>query len=556
MKKCLFVGWWLLLVTSGEAFPTWMGVYGTSPRHNGVNPGQFTILMNEDYFGLGANVGIRVNGGDWQEAAMSYQTNLNGNSVWTYVPPEPFPFGAEVEYYFHGFEGTNHVYDSANSSNYFSGPLFWTGPADTGVVSSYPGNSYGKIRLCAMGGDLICAHSSGVLWMGRKPAGKGWEPLEYPLEDTGIVDMSIASDGRALVVACLMGTNVAVRTSSDRGETFSTSVPVAVQPENATLSGLSVAGGRPGEFGLVYGVSTNCCGAQQLYFLHSTNSGAAWSAPVVAMDSGDANAYFSWQELGHNDEGWFLAARSVWPGSSTLIMNCARSTNGTVWSNTSLGGNQEWREPDMSLSSNTVGIVADPYYDSFIRVWSFQGGIWSTQSVARALESGRTVRLSNDGNGRWFVFRQVDNTGNGWLWSTFLSRDNGQTWTTHRALLNPTVMSANDNFTLEQVLNVGPKQYVLWHADYYIGTFQRMHEAQLQSSDGYEERLDAFSVEGSTFTVSVANVAPGATNHLEISASLSPPAWKNVATWRGNGSSTNWTGTTVAQGYYRVRIER
>ena len=97
MKKCLFVGCWLLLAASGEAFPTWMGVYGTIPRHNGVNPGQFTILMNEDYFGLQANVGIRVNGGDWQESAMSYQTNVNGNSVWAYVPPEPFRHAAGRE---------------------------------------------------------------------------------------------------------------------------------------------------------------------------------------------------------------------------------------------------------------------------------------------------------------------------------------------------------------------------------------------------------------------------------------------------------------------------
>ena len=555
MKNWIVAGWLLLGVATAGAFPTWMGVYGTIPRHNGVNPGQFTILMNEDYFGLEATVGIRVNGGAWEVAPMSYQTNLSGNSVWTYMPPEPFPFGAEVDFYFHGYEGTNNIYDSANSTDYHSGSLFWTAPLDTGLVSSYPGNNYGKVRVCTLGGDLIGAHSMGVLGMGRRSAGKEWEALAYPLEDTGITDFAIAGDDDTLVVARLDGTNVAVRTSSDFGGTFSASVPVAAPPENATLSGLSVAAGRRGEFGLVYGVSTNCCGAQQLFFLHTTDSGATWSEPVVALDSGDGYAYFSWQELGHNDEGWFLASRSVWPGSSTLIMNCARSTNGLAWTNMVLGGNRAWSEPDMSLSSNTVGIVADPYFDSFIRVWSHQGGIWSTQQVARALESGRTVRLGNDGHGRWFVFRQVDNNA-GSLWSTFLSRDNGQTWTTNRALLNPAFRNPNDSFTLEQVLNAGPKFFLLWHADYYIGTFQRMHEAQLQASDGYEERLEAFSVEGSSLVVNVANVAPGATNHLEGSASFAPPVWTNVATWRGGDSSTNWAGTAGAQGYYRLRIER
>jgi len=557
MRKYLaFVGM-LLIAASANAFPSWMGVYGNIPRHNGVNPGQFTILMNEDYIGLEANVGIRVNGGGWQEVPMGFQTNLDGNSVWTYTPSDPFPFGAEVDFYFHGYEGASNIYDSANSTNYYSGPLFWTAPVDTGLISSYPGNMYGTVRICSLGEDLIGAHFRGVLWMGRKPVGKAWEPLDYPLEDTGIVEVSLASDGDALVVACMFGTNVAVRTSSDHGETFSALMPVAELPENASFSGLSVAAGPSGEFGLVYGIATNCCGAQQLYFLHSTNSGATWSEPVVALDSGDAFAFFSWLELGHNEDGWFLAALGVSQSSQTSNMNCARSTNTTTWTNTLLGGNPSWSQPDMSLSSNVVVLAADPYHDSFIRIWSYQGGRWSTQQVARALESGRTVRLSNDGHGRWFVFRQVDNTGNGWLWSTFLSRDNGQTWTSNRAMLNPSPMNATqDNFTFEQVLNVGPKQYLLWHADYYIGIYQRMHEAQLQKSDGYEERLDSFSLDGSTFTVVVTNVAPGATNHLEGSASLAPPVWTNVATWRGNESSTNWVGTLGTQGYYRVRIER
>jgi len=542
--------------TAVQAFPTWMGVYGLRPRHAGANPGQFQIMMNQDYFGLEANVGIRVNGGDWAEHAMAYATNLDGNSVWTYTPAEPFPFGADVEFYFHGYEGTSNLYDSANSSNYFSGPLFWSDPRDTGLVSEYPGNSYGKPRLCALGDDLIGAHSYGVLTMARRPAGGEWQALAYPLEDIGIVNFGLAGNGGTLLVAFQTGTDLVIRTSSDAGDTFSAAQQVAVLPENGTYSGLSVmAGGAAGEFGIAYGVATNCCGAQQVYFLRTTNSGAAWSAPVAVLDSGDPGAYFSWLELGHNMDGWFLAGRNVWQGSS-LIMYCARSTNGAAWTTDNLGANRVWNDCDLDLSSNVAVIAADPYYDSYIRVWRYQGGAWTTQSVARAQESGRAVWASHDEANRWFIHRQVDNNA-GTLWSTFVSRDNGYNWTTSHALLNPTPANAsNDVCTLEQALNVGSKQFLLWHASYYVGTYQRMHAALLQQSDGYEERLEELTWSGDVITLVATNAAPGATNHLECAADVVNPVWTNLLTWTSVAPATNWSGNVGTQAFFRIRVER
>ena len=44
-------GLWISAASAG-AFPTWIGTYGLYPRHSGANPGRFTILMNEDYYGL------------------------------------------------------------------------------------------------------------------------------------------------------------------------------------------------------------------------------------------------------------------------------------------------------------------------------------------------------------------------------------------------------------------------------------------------------------------------------------------------------------------------
>jgi hypothetical protein len=557
MRRMIRWGVWSLwvagLVPAG-AFPDWMGVFGSAARHDGRNPGQFQIMMNEDYFGLQANMGVRVNGGDWQEVAMNYHSHADGNSVWTYTPGEPFPFGSEIEFYFHGFEGDSHIYDSADSANYHSGPLFWSAPADTGLVSAYPGNGYGKVRICAAGKDLFGAHALSILQMSRKPVGEDWQVVNYPLEDSGITDFALAGQPGAWVVARVIGTNLATRFSADGGETFSAPVALATQPDGAIFAGLGVAAGAAaGEFGLVYGLATNCCGAQQVFFTRTTDGGATWSEPVVALDTGDGTAFYSWMELGHNADGWLLAARRVL-GSSHL-MQAAHSADGAVWTTVDLGGNRAWSEPDLCLSSNVAAIAADPFYDDYIRVWRHQGGNWSTQDVVRTLESGRTVRMGTDGLGRWHVFRQVDNNA-GWLWSSFLSRDDALTWTTNRALANPAVPHASDNFTIEQVVNAGAKQYVLWHADYYIGMYQRMHAALLQKSDGYEERIDNLLWAGSSYTVVMTNLAPGATIHLEGSDSIVAQAWTNIATWTGTAPGTNRTGTAGTQGYFRVRSDR
>ena len=546
-------------VVAAQAFPTWMGVFGTSPRHDGRNPGQFLIMMNEDYFGLEAKVGIRVNGGEWAEHAMAYRTNASGNSVWTYLPAEPFPFGAEIEFYFHGFEGANHIYDSANSTNYHGGPLFWSEPADTGLVSAYPGNSYGTAKTCVLGSDLIAAHASGVLTLSRKIAGCEWEALSYPLADAGISEFGLAGNGNAVLVVCATNAsgNLAVRASADRGETFGESVALATAPAGGSFSGVgAAAGGAPGEFGVAYGVCTNCCGAQQIFFVRTTDGGATWSAPVLALDSGDAGAFFSWLELGCNADGWFLAARNVWQGSS-LLMYCAQSTNaGATWTTANLGANRAWGDPDLALATNAAMLAADPYYDDYVRTWRFQDGSWSTQDVARTLESGRAVLLSHDGYGRWFLFRQVDNNA-GTLWSWFLSCDGGATWTPNRSLPNPTPANASsDVFTLTQAVNAGPKQYLLWHANYYVGTYQRMHAALLQKSDGYEERLEELTWTGDVITLAATNAAPGATNHLECATDVVNPVWTNLLTWTSAAPATNWSGNVGTQAFFRIRVER
>lgn len=118
-------------VQIASAFPSWMGVFNTYKRHDDrSNPGRFTVLMNQDYFGLQAEVGIQVNGGQWVLYPMTYTGNVQGNSCWTFTPSFQFPGGATVKYFFHGKDNWGgHIYDSRGGLNY----EFTTSP----TVSSY-----------------------------------------------------------------------------------------------------------------------------------------------------------------------------------------------------------------------------------------------------------------------------------------------------------------------------------------------------------------------------------------------------------------------------------
>jgi len=109
----------IVCVAPAIAAPTWIGVYGSFTRHDGANPGTHTVLMNQDYVGLHAELGVQVNGGSWATYEMSYSGNNSGNSTWTYTPAASYAPGSSVNYYFHGYDdwGAN-IYDNNGGSDY------------------------------------------------------------------------------------------------------------------------------------------------------------------------------------------------------------------------------------------------------------------------------------------------------------------------------------------------------------------------------------------------------------------------------------------------------
>ncbi len=105
--------------TKGGSSLSWMGIYGDTERHDGANPGTFSVMMNQDYYGLQADLVIRVDGGDWERHDMDWAGHVDGNSLWQLEPADAFEPGASVEYFFHGYDSWGaQIWDSAGGANY------------------------------------------------------------------------------------------------------------------------------------------------------------------------------------------------------------------------------------------------------------------------------------------------------------------------------------------------------------------------------------------------------------------------------------------------------
>jgi len=99
--------------------PSWMGVYGDYLRHDGGNPGTFTVLLNQDYMGLHADVVYKIDDGEWQRESMGWSGHVGGNSLWRFEPIDAFDAGSTVTWFFHGYDDWGaEIWDSADGANY------------------------------------------------------------------------------------------------------------------------------------------------------------------------------------------------------------------------------------------------------------------------------------------------------------------------------------------------------------------------------------------------------------------------------------------------------
>jgi hypothetical protein len=149
-----------------------MGVYSDVQHQSGGNPGTFNVLMNQDYYGLHASVGIQVNGGSWREYSMVYAGKKDANSKWAFTPSAEFPAGAVVKYYFHGWDDWGgSIWDSNLGAN------FSFSPAAPSPVNRIADGVWGNVQVTGNGMGYVQPN----IWIDIKVQSLS------PVKDVGVV---------------------------------------------------------------------------------------------------------------------------------------------------------------------------------------------------------------------------------------------------------------------------------------------------------------------------------------------------------------------------------
>lgn len=441
------------------AFPWWIGVYGSDVRHADTsNPGTFTVLMNQDYVGLHAEVGIQVDNGAWQVVPMTYAGNQDGNSKWTHTPAAAYPAGATVRYYFHGFDDwAGNLWDSNFGANYsFVVPGSVAGGLQFNPAQSFgtPGISGGMDDACVFGNQTY-ALASGAINRGTISGGNvswnGWtsQALQFATQ--------IAANDNAIITAGINDTIIWINRSTDGGATFSSTT---ISPNGQKITGVDVVG-RGSEFVLVCITSASGApwDAHDLLSFKSTDGGATWVGPG-RVDS-QAVGGFDSVEIGANASNYFVLIGFTEQAYASGVRGSV-SANGSNWTTSSLFGNKSPGGGTMTVTPDGAYVALDPYYSDRVNVARWLNGTWNTGlSAPHALESGRSIKLAAR-NGEVYLFRAQASGSTGWDISR--STNGGANWTAAGSVTPP---SGASGFTpyLQQVISRDGKIHLAWAND-------------------------------------------------------------------------------------------
>jgi len=466
--SCVALAGLLATASASFAFPTWIGVYGSFERHDGDNPGRFTILMNQNYYGLHAEVGIQINGGAWNVYPMTWTGVVDGNSKWQYVPTTSFPAGAAVEYYFHGFDDWGgHIYDSVGGANYdFTVPTEGGGDVGWGGFQQLPGTSSGSaydVDIAACNGTLYAVWVEGQyptlpsLRFSKKANGSEWEtPIEIATGSLFYPRIAVASWGINVLYNSETDQSAKVIRSTDGGASWG--APVAftgdfTQPP-ARYAQLAV----DGEYLYVVYDDFMAPETSRVNFRKMHKDAAAWEAPVRIFDrtSYKSTVYIDNLEV---------------QGSKIVVTSYSQSWYGgfsTPFFHESSNGGMAWTEKaDKTGTAQEIDLLADGTVYS-----AYWGG--SHLGAGTYFQKGSVGGTWNDVNVIWTHNGSVDfirQTSRGLVTASSISglryvresADDGATWS------NP-VLIGSDNSWCSKDVQDGDDIHLLVNKDGVYGT--------------------------------------------------------------------------------------
>ncbi|MBU0676852.1 MAG: hypothetical protein KJ626_01940 [Verrucomicrobia bacterium] len=416
------------------AFPTWMGVYGSYERHAGSNPGTFTILMNQDYAGLHADVGVQVNGGEWNTHQMSWVGNIDGNSQWEFTPASPFPAGSTVTYYFHGYDDWDgSIYDSDNANNYsftVSGggsSLSWGSPRLI-PTAAQPQN----VELAGDGTDLYAVWNEGD-WQGneiffsKKAAGADWQ-TKISI-DTDLYPHIAASSTGIHVIYGGYTTATYIR-STDDGASWSSPIEFTGANYPARYAKLRA---DDTYIYLVYNDYTPP-DSDNIYFRRMHKDATAWEDPVQIFTHSSYKSTIYIKDFEVRGNNLYLTAYGQgWYGGLSAPYYYESTDGGTTWTEYAPSGDNVGQLDADAGNAYRAGYHSGPdgggvYFQSKTAggAWSSWNNVWpgdgwltadgisktSAGLATISLRNGlRYYRLSEDGGATWGSPALIDSTG-------------------------------------------------------------------------------------------------------------------------------------------------
>ncbi|MCB2154962.1 hypothetical protein KQI84_08750 [bacterium] len=473
LRSILSVFALLLMVQAANAFPTWMGVYGSYERHSDANPGTYTILMNQDYYGLHAEVGVQVDGGSWESFEMAYAGNVDGNSMWTYTPAAAYPAGATVSFYFHGYDNWGgNIWDSNGGANYsFDIPaaasdFVWGTP----VALPMEGNAWGGVTAVA-GGTIYAAWTNptqpygnqGEIRFTKKTVDTSWQSSIVVSPGQYDHNVTIAAEGNVVYLVYTTDTyhTYAIR-SFDGGANWG--APIELLAETGYIRGVEIEA----KDGVLYAVYNDYSVPETSRIRMRTlaNGSNSWSASSLVHEFSAYKTTLYMDELVIADSGNKLAVTThmmSWYGGYTEHFYHESTNAGASWAAADYVGNAAQIAADaagnVAFVSYNTGPAGGGLYFSERTIggsWSTPALIWEAATISpRALQftaqglilvaqvdGVREIRTSADYGYTWGAAAAAGPAGSEAMWSADDVMDGGDLFLTGTIAQKTYVMAA------------------------------------------------------------------------------------------------------------------